>query len=569
MNTKQNGKISIIAPIKRAEDIKFLAQSTSCRIFYVYYHKFLDGGFDKIHDFIKAASEFDSKIYVNFKHNIFENNLPQILDFIEYLKTTQINGIFVNSYAILEALKRSEMPFKVIIDSYFDIHNISGIEFLKTFQKPDGLIITEEIYTRNITKIKQFTHLPLAIDTDNLPWCINDIKKSKAISLTVIKGDFGSKEEVCKAVKYIENVIEFPELYKNKKLPFKHVRKGLYKTNHFTGEILSTQGKDFKFSKNIIPYEWNCKNSRLNKNFDYKSLNLPHFCLRLSSIEQIKKLKSFIEKIGFNPIYSIEYGEIISTSDLAKKSFTQVIEYVKKFCFEHGIFLSLSTPKILIERDFDRVFEYVKQLCLEFPYPNAVIANNIGYFWEFINDAELNNLPIEIGYGINLLNSMSMECLCGLHKIDAIDLSVIKDKEQIKRSLDKINFLVPRRKLTIAGNVRIPCLGLCPLNTDSAINSRLSCMAPCQRGTFAISDPSLEKLYPIVPDGFCRMHMYKDKIINLFAYTDEFSKWGINEFVLDLNNLGAKFVPIILTDMLNSQAGIKVTPPDDLGEYNL
>jgi len=42
--------------------------------------------------------------------------------FIEFLTTTDIDGIFVNSYGILEIIKTMDLPFKVIIDSYFDIH---------------------------------------------------------------------------------------------------------------------------------------------------------------------------------------------------------------------------------------------------------------------------------------------------------------------------------------------------------------------------------------------------------------------------------------------------------------
>ena len=150
--------ISIISPIKTPEDIRNLAQNTNCSIFYVYYHKFLHNNFEKVQEYIDAAAECNAKIFINFKHNIAEDDLPQIIEFINYLKSTKINGIFVNSYAILEAIKSHEISFKVIIDSYFDIHNVAAIEFLNTFHKIDGLILTEEIYTKNIAKIKKYTN---------------------------------------------------------------------------------------------------------------------------------------------------------------------------------------------------------------------------------------------------------------------------------------------------------------------------------------------------------------------------------------------------------------------------
>ena len=44
---------------------------------------------------------------------------------------------------------------------------------------------------------------------------------------------------------------EKPKMFKEQKLPFKHIRKSFYKTNHFSGEMMSISGIDFKFSQSI------------------------------------------------------------------------------------------------------------------------------------------------------------------------------------------------------------------------------------------------------------------------------------------------------------------------------
>lgn len=539
---------SIIAPVKKPEDIESFVQHTKCRNFYVYYHKFLNDKLEYINDFIETAHKNNSRIYINFKHDISEEDLVQIKKMIKFLKTTKIDGIFINNFAVLEAIKIFSLPFKVIIDSYFDIHNLSGIDFVNTFHKVDEVIITEEIYMKNIAKIKKYTNLPLAIDSDNLPWCAEDIKKLKAIDNVVIKGKFNSSEEILEGIELVEKILEKPKMFKNQKLPFKHVRKSTYQTNHFSGEIVSAQGKDFKFSKNIEKFDWEIKKTRLKKNAKYKKSENFKINLRLSSLEQIKQVKKFIQKIGFNPIDSIEYGEILSTADLAKKSFNEVIEEVKKFCFSNNIKFQLSTPRILIERDFDRVSEHVKNLCLAAPAPDSLIINNIGYFWAVINDSELSKIPIEIGQGINLLNSMSINCLNNLHPIKTIDFTGFSNMEE---TIKKIKDSVQNKKYTIAGNIRVPSLGLCPLNNDSAIISRLSCKAPCHKGEYALKDPSLKKVFPFTVDGFCRMHMFEDKILERFDEVDKLVKIGINEFVFDFSALPAKFVPILLTNFLN------------------
>lgn len=539
-------EIKIVSPIKKPEDIDLFAKETSCREYYVYYKKFLNNNFDYVNEFVEAAKRNGCKIYINFKHDITEENLPEIKKMLKFLKTAGIDGIFINSFAILEAIKVFNLPFKVIVDSYFDIHNLSGIDFINNFHKVDEIIITEEIYMKNIAKIKQYTKLPLAIDTDNLPWCAEDIKKLKAIDKVVIKGKFANSDEILEAIELIEKILEKPKLFKNQKLPFKHVRKSIYQTNHFSGEMVSAQGRDFKFSRNIQTFEWDIKRPRITKDIDFSKNEDFKINLRLSALAQLSELEKYIKKIGVNPIYSIEYGEIISTCDLAVSSYNEVIKKVKKFCQKHGIKFQLSTPRILIERDFDRVYEYNKQLLTEFPEPDSLIINNIGFFWAVINDSEINHIPIEIGQGINLLNSMSIKCLNNLAPIDTIDFTSFTDLESAVQTVKKIKNIIPNRKYTIAGNIRVPSLGLCPLNNDSAIISRLSCKAPCHKGGFALKDPSLKKIFPFTCDGFCRMHMFEDTVLQDFTCVDTLVKAGFNELVFDFSALSAKYVPILL-----------------------
>ena len=224
---------------------------------------------------------------------------------------------------------------------------------------------------------------------------------------------------------------------------------------------------------------------------------------------------------------------------------------VKKFCAKYGIEFQLSTPRILIERDFDRVYEYVKQIILSEPTPSSLIVNNIGYFWMLLNDTDMDDIPIEIGQGINLLNSLSIKCLNNLTPLTTVDFTSFKDKESAIKTIKKVKNIIPNRKYTIAGNMRVPTLGLCPLNNDSAIISRLSCAAPCHRGGYALHDPSLDKIYPFTCDGFCRMHMFEDCIMEDFSDVEELAKAGVNEFVFDFCALNARFVPVLLEKFFN------------------
>ena len=545
--------IVVVAPVKKPEDIELFSSRTKCRDYYVYYKKFLNDNFEYVNEFVETAKKFDCKIYINFKHDITEDNLPEIKRMLKFLKTAGIDGIFINSFAILEAIKVFKLPFKIIVDSYFDIHNLSGIDFINNFHKVDEVIITEEIYLKNIAKIKKYTKLPLAIDADNLPWCAEEIKKSGAVDKVVIKGKFATSDEILEGIELVENILAKPKIFKNHKLPFKHVRKSIYQTNHFTGDMVCEEGKDFKFSRNIRNFEWEIEQVAQPVNINFTKTDDLKINLRLSELAQIKELGKYIKKFGTNPIHSIEYGEILSTSDLSTSSFSEIITKVKKFCQKHDIKFQLSTPRILIERDFDRVYEYVKQLLLENPTPDSLIINNIGYFWAVINDDDINHIPVEIGQGINLLNSLSIKCLNNLAPISTIDFTSFSDMESAIRTIKKLKGIIPNKKYTIAGNIRVPALGLCPLNNDSAIISRLSCKAPCHKGGFALNDPSLKKIYPFTCDGFCRMHMFEDKILEDFDKVDTLKNAGVNEFVFDFSALNAKFVPILLNKFFLSR----------------
>lgn len=542
--------IFVISPIKHPEDIVNFTKSVKCREFYVYHHRFIKNNFEYIQEYINAAKQTGSKIYVNFKHSITEEDVAVTKKFIEFLSTTEIDGIFVNSYGILEIIKTMDLPFKVIIDSYFDIHNLSGVEFMEMFHKIDGLIVTEEVYLKNIEKIKKYAKIPLSVDTDNLPYFAEGLIKQKAIASVVIKGKFQDSSEILAAIKLIEKILAKPKMFKEQKLPFKHVRKSFYKTSHYSGEIVSAKGEDFKFANYIQKYDWQITAKRGAKNAEYSKLKLPKLNLRLSSMEQFKELRNFIEKEGFNPVSSVEFGEVASTVDLASTPFEELVNKARAFCQEFKMGLNISTPRILIERDFERVYEIVKMLCLQTPKPKTVVINNIGFFWQKMNDPEFQNTPVEIGGGINLLNSYSIKCLSNLNPITALDFSSLGDEENIIKCVKKAKRIIRTRKIQIAGGKRVESLGLCPLNCNSAVVSRLMCSAPCHRGHWSVKDPSLNRIFPFVVDGFCKMHMFESEIMQNFDKIPVYQELGFNEFVVDFLAIHSELLPKLLKNYL-------------------
>lgn len=544
-------KIQLLAPIKNIEDIAPL-NDLELKGVYIYHDYFLKNSFENIKYFYDEAKKAGLEFYINFRHSISEKEMNDARKIIAYLQFSPVDGVMINSYAFLDLLKNPYLPFKIIVDSGMNLHNLAGIEFIDSFVTPESITLTEEVYLKNISRIKKYSNYKFAINSDNLPWCVEDIKKSRAINLVIIKGDFDSTKKLINGIKLVRNIIDNPREYKDKRLPFKQPKSTSYESNHFLGRFITQEGNEISFRGNIKKFEWESKATKLSKDVDFETLNLPKLNLKIKSLAQVNALKQFIRKYNFNPVNSIEYGEILSTNDLAKNSYNDIMEKVQLFCSQYDIKLLLSTPKFLLERDFDRVYEHVllskKQLI-----PSSIVINNIGFWWNMINDSDFNDIDLEIGQGLNLLSSLSILCLAKQHKISAIDLSPFKNIKNLKYCMPKIVGHIPVRKLTVGGNVRIHSSGLCPLNKDPVVVSRLSCTAPCQKSYYAMFDPDVQKLFPFAVDGFCRMHMYKNQVLDIFNHVPKLEKLGINEFIIDFHSLPSKFVPILLTRFINAQ----------------
>lgn len=543
--------IKILSPINSLEDIEIIS-NTNCKNIYVSSSILKNGNESLFFAFCEKAKNNNINLFVKFKRPEYEaeeNENLKALDFIYNNKN--IKGVLINSISMLNSLKDKDISFKVIIDSGLNIHNMPGIDFLTNISPVNNINLTEEVYIRNLSKIKQYSKCKIYIDADNLQWIASDIIKNKVVDYIIIKGDLKKTKTLIEGIERIEKILNC-EGNNHVKLPFKQFENFSYKTNHFSGEFQSSKGKSFKFTGNIQQFNWKYKRFNLKKSLIKDKKIAPCLNLKLTSLDQFKTLKKYIKDLKFNPVTSIEYGEILSTADLAKNSFNKIIKKIKIECDKNNIDLLISTPKVLIERDFDRVNEYLKQMCLEDPKPKGIVINNLGLLWSILNDIDFENINIELGQGLNFLSSEALLCLLTFGKIHSIDFSNFKELNDIKIASEKLENKVENKKLTIGGSLRIPASGLCPLNSDPAILSRLSCFAPCHHGSYAISDPINKKLFPITVDGFCRMHLFEEKVLDLFKYQPEFQKAGINQFTIDFTGLSHKLIPVLLNRFLSS-----------------
>lgn len=552
-----------LIPVLSYEDIDTVS-ATKCKDVYIKAADFLHTNqHQQLLNLISHAKSKGQAFYVCFDNKITDSLISQVSDTLELLSSQDIQGVISNNFDIIKLTKDKNINLTIFADSGLNIHNLAAVDMAKEFGIIANINITEEIYTQNLIKIRKFTKKGLSVDSDNIPWIAEELIKNKAIDYVVVKGSFKSQKDLLNGISCVEKILENPAIAKKKPLPFKNSNNFYYESNHFLGEFLTSKGNRFKFSENIKQHKWSSKRVKIIDKSARPKCGAPTLTLRINSLDHIKYLKKFINSIKYNPVSAIEYGEIINTADLKKYSFNKIIQKVKAECQALKIDLQLSTPRILIERDFDRVFEYVKELCTNPPEPTRLIANNSGYWWATVNDFELNNLNIELGQGISLNNSASALCFKEKAAIQAVDLSEIKDFKELQLCVKELKESIAVRKYTIAGNIRVPSLGLCPLNRDYAILSRLSCAAPCHNGHFAITDPDANNTFPFAVDGFCRMHLFKDKVLDLFPHREHLAEIGINEFVIDFSGLPPEFITILLTRYMNSLTDREYKPDEN------
>jgi len=540
--------IFVIAPVKRPRDISIFSKETDCKNFYVLHDKFIYGNFSEIEEFIFTAHSNDCKIFVNFNHDISEEDTDLIKRFILFLTYTKIDGIFINSFSVLEAIKYLSLDFEIIADSHFNIHNLSGINFIKNYGKNYRVVLTEEFNSNNVQLLKESTNRKYIVENNNLQWCAKDIISSKALDSVIIKGSFESSEEILEEIKFTENILK--NSGKNKKLFDKHGEGSIRQKNPLITEIFNSKRKKSEISKFIKPFKWKHGREKVLPLSEYKKFSIPKINLRLSSFSQIQALEKYIKKNGFNPVYSIEYGEIINPCDLSENSFSELMTKVKNFCDKHYIKFQYSTPHVLPENDFDRVYDEIKDFCLS-SNQDYIVVNNLGYFWRLANDKDLENIKVEIGSGVNLLNSMSIRSLDEVKSLTSVDFTTFRDINNIRNCIKHLEDEIPRRKLTVLGNIRVLNQELYTFNFISDKLSKLN-IDEKSNNIYAIEDTFSHKIYPFVGDNFGKKHFFKDEILDLCKYINIFEEMGINEFVIDLTASDSQLVSLLITKFLNS-----------------
>lgn len=555
---KAVNKTKLLVPVKN-EDYIIPVKAAGADIIYTDYKYFLkDKKLNKARlvKFIKVAHSVDLQLYIYFDHCVYENELAIIKNTIDDLTSINVDGIMVNDFSVLDLIKHKKMKplkFDIHLDSGLNIHNIASYELLKPW-KPKSVNITEEIYLKNVSRIRKYTGGNVCITINEVIWLLN-YAIAWGIDLFKLSGNYDDINRLTELILLLKEIIQDIhqgigmdnlKIEKVTKL-FDHSEpKRHYQVDHFTRTFKTISGNDFDFAGNIKLFNWNInevvlKNYCNEYNYDQ---NLPKLRVKLTRFDHLQAIEDFLRDYPDHKIDIIEYGEIIDPSDLAQYNYNDIINKVKSTCRKLNIGLYITTPKILIERDFETVLETIKFLCFKDPRPQGLVVNNIGLWKKIAKNSKFNDIKLELGPALDIYNSKVANIYHKLANVDGVNLPNTLTVEEVKSTTENLN--VKEKSFNVLGSLQLITSGLCPLNNDIAVVSRLQCKAPCQKSSYAVVDPANYEMFPMALDGFCRLHLVYSYVYDRLSDLNILHEAGLNNFIIDFTALPAEMIPSLL-----------------------
>lgn len=550
-------KVKLIVPITTKEMIAPVTFE-GADILYTGYGKFVRQGkfnFDLLKEFADEAKAHRIKLFLSLGPEIFESHFKILEKAFVDLTKEHVDGLILNNYSLLTLLKEIKKPGnfpEIFMGRGLNLHNIASCELVSTW-RPAALNITEEVYLKNVTKIKEHTAKDVFISINDTIWLLN-YALDWGIDNFIIYGKYNEIDHLCLLISSLRELLdkvkakdEFDNQLTERvvNLLDSSDTEKQFKTDHFTRKFKDYNGKDFEFTGNIKHFGWN-RDSIVSDVKKIPAINKKNtrLRLRLTRLEQIRALEPFIKAQSQNIVDIIEFGDIISPKELSKQRYEDIVIDVRAFCTKYNIDLFLTTPSILIERDIDNVAATVKSLCSKQTKPAGLVINNPG-LWKYISKSKVfDNLFIELGDGLEIYNSRSIQFFQRSHRVNGVNIPNNLDFRFIEKLVNNAN--IDMRSLVIAGISKLKTSGLCPLNNDLAIVSRLECMAPCQKTSYAITDPFTGKVYPMILDGFCRFHLVKSYLDDHLQFINRYIESGITDFILDCRGLPSEMLlPLI------------------------
>ena len=117
---------------------------------------------EEIKEAIKYCHLYDVKIYVTVNIIIFENELKEVLDFIEFLYLNQVDAIIVQDIGLIRIVRKRFPDLEIHASTQINTHNLSQIKVLEKLGVK-RVILARELSLNEIKKLKTNMELEVFI----------------------------------------------------------------------------------------------------------------------------------------------------------------------------------------------------------------------------------------------------------------------------------------------------------------------------------------------------------------------------------------------------------------------
>lgn len=119
-------------------------------------------GYEELKNIIAYAHVRDVDVYVTVNTLVLEKELEQVKHFIGFLYKADVDGVIVQDVGLLSYIRRSYPDLKIVASTQMNIHNVEGVQFLKSLGV-SRVVMAREVDIEVIKQIKQQVDIEIEV----------------------------------------------------------------------------------------------------------------------------------------------------------------------------------------------------------------------------------------------------------------------------------------------------------------------------------------------------------------------------------------------------------------------
>lgn len=111
---------------------------------------------------IKKAHIFQVKVYVGLNITIFEDEMEELFQFVDFLYLHDVDALIVSDLGLIQKLKRRYSDLEIHVSTQQNVHNAAQLQFFEAMGV-ERVVLAREVDLDEIKKMQQKTNLELEV----------------------------------------------------------------------------------------------------------------------------------------------------------------------------------------------------------------------------------------------------------------------------------------------------------------------------------------------------------------------------------------------------------------------